>query len=1004
MKRHFMKSLKALGTGVMTLCVASLSFVSCYDDSALNGKLDELGNAVSAIDTRLKAVEALTTQLEALTERVEALYTLKFQVTSSNELQYSFDGGQTWLSTGITLAKELECECEEPIQVALEDNGSSVTITVGEQSFTIEKPQEIVFEIRAGKVYFESEGTQTVAMKTAGVEDLTVISYPKGWWAEINADGLIEVTAPNYEETQSQLDYETWTEIPAKYAAHGYVKVHACGADGKCMVGKLLVEVSQTPMVVNAYDGNAYFEVLGNWGTFYYGISTKETFEADIEPLLSDMNTSGWSNLTNNNGETYVKASLAELLGSEIEDGVEYVVWALVEDYTKATYNSEDFVKAFYSNVTVSAVEDMSKNNAYNIDVTVSVTGANSYIAVAMPDNPYASAEGYKAQMAEAYSYGEIFGKQHFDTYSGTLLDIAYGTTYSSSGAYQPNWKFYLLVMPIDGRPADAYTEDNVYLYEFTTSSLQAGGSVAANVKQVTEYMGRVFSYEDWTYHDQLITLDPMTQLGVELTPSSNDWKVVYAEWLSEEMWASVGASDESIVEYLLQGYGMTPAEVEKNYVLDVLPEQTAHFVAFYVDNDGKYGQVGHIALTSEALQSSDIEVSMTDNTVEGSLLNTTTLEVTLEATAEVSKYKYYWSNLDWAGKYTTLDEYQVAQELHFDSNAEEVTPEELVDGKLVITDHEYGSYYYLAVIAYDAAGAPGAVAAVTEYGCSFQLASVETENLVAEPVVTYSIPEVFDGGWGESYCWYNYGGGYQFSFGCTVAPVEGSEVAVLIADPANLNEYGYDVANKTAIQKASDLWAGAITGQSYYTYIVAEETAIEPRYMYGDDAISPIIMLSWKDAEGNYYYKEIGLAEEFATMKANVDQAFSPDKKQLTFIWEDMMGVPACLDLGYTTPGTASIAYDMVAAYGPDALPAEMHGLYAQYMAFNYELAATDATSGTITIIAYDHFGDEQRAEGSYTEWDGTSCVVNIETFYMMDVTMTVSAKPIELYIEQMM
>ena len=235
MKRHFMKSLKALGTGVMTLCVASLSFVSCYDDSALNGKLDELGNAVSAIDTRLKAVEALTTQLEALTERVEALYTLKFQVTSSNELQYSFDGGQTWLSTGITLAKELECECEEPIQVALEDNGSSVTITVGEQSFTIEKPQEIVFEIRAGKVYFESEGTQTVAMKTAGVEDLTVISYPKGWWAEINADGLIEVTAPNYEETQSQLDYETWTEIPAKYAAHGYVKVHACGADGKCM-------------------------------------------------------------------------------------------------------------------------------------------------------------------------------------------------------------------------------------------------------------------------------------------------------------------------------------------------------------------------------------------------------------------------------------------------------------------------------------------------------------------------------------------------------------------------------------------------------------------------------------------------------------------------------------------------------------------------------------------------------------------------------------------------
>ena len=972
-------SLKALCTGVMTLCVASLSFVSCYDDSALNAKVDELGNEVSALDSRLQAVEALTAKLEALTERVDALYTLKFQVTSANELQYSFDGGKTWVSSNIILAEELEC-----IPVALEDNGKSVTITVGDKSFTIEKPQEIAFEIRAGKVYFQSEGTQTVAMKSTGIEDISVLSYPKGWWAEINSDGLLEVTAPNYADTQSEMDWETWEEIPAKYAAYGYVKVHACGADGSCMVGKLLVEVSQTPMVVNAYDGMAYFEVLGNWGTFYYGISTKETFEADIQPLLSDMNTSGWSDLTNNDGETYVEVSLAELLGSDPKDGVEYVVWALVEDYSKATYNSEDFVKAFYSNVTVSAVEDMSKNNAYNIDVTVSVTGANSYIAVAMPDNPYASAEGYKAQMAEAYSYGEIFGKQHFDTYSGTLLDIAYGTTYSSSGAYQPNWKFYLLVMPIDGRPADAYTEDNVYLYEFTTSSLQAGGSVAANVKQVTEYMGKVFSYEDWKYHEQLITLDPMTQLGVELTPSSDDWKVVYAEWLSEEMWAAVGASDETIVEYLLEGYGMTPAEVEKNFVLTVLPEQTAHFVAFYVDNEGKYGQVAKLSLTSEALQASDITLAMTDNTVEGSLLNTTTLELTLEPSAEASMYKYVWTDLDWAGEYTSLDPTQLAQKIHFDTNAEEVSAADLVDGKLVIEGHEYGAFYYLAVLPYDAAGAPGAEAAVLEYGCSFQLANVITENLASEPVVTYAMPEFKDGSYGESYFWFD--GGAYYSFGINVAPAAGTEVAVLLVEPSNVLDYGYDLSAKTALQKASDLWAGAITGQSYYTYYLTEETAVDPRFFYGGENLAPVIMLSWVDAEGNYYYKEISLANEFAGMKNILNLAFGG--AQYAFNWEafaqlyGMTELPSVVDLGGTTPNYLMIGYSV------GAMDPEYDGMWMAYVEGNFEIEPTDYTSGKVWLLQEDFVtGELSRAMYiEYSDLTATSCTFNCEDFMLLN------------------
>ena len=155
-----MKSLMALCAGVMTLCATSSLFVSCdkYDDTELREQINDL-------DNRLDAVEALKGQLADLVAKVDGLYTLKFQVSDTNELQYSFDGGKTWIGTGIVLVDECDHECppcqyvpceHECPEVSLVDNGDTVTIKVGDAEFTIEKPQEIVFEIRAGKVYFES--------------------------------------------------------------------------------------------------------------------------------------------------------------------------------------------------------------------------------------------------------------------------------------------------------------------------------------------------------------------------------------------------------------------------------------------------------------------------------------------------------------------------------------------------------------------------------------------------------------------------------------------------------------------------------------------------------------------------------------------------------------------------------------------------------------------------------------------------------------------------------
>ncbi len=1004
MERHFMKSLKALCTGVMTLCVASLSLTSCYDDSALNAKMDELGKEVSELDARLQAVEALTAKLEALTARVDALYTLKFQVTTTNELQYSFDGGTTWVSTGIVLAKELECTCEVPeackcVEVSLTDNGDSVTITVGDKKFTIEKPEEIVFEIKAGKLYFESEGTQTVAMKSSGIEDISVLSAPKGWWAEINSDGLLEITAPNYEETQTVMDWETWTEIPAKYAASGYVKVHACGTEGKCMVGKLPVEVAENPVVVKAYDGNAYFTVVGQYGTFYYGVSTKDSFESDVQPLLAKMNESGWSDYTNNEGELSVTATIESLLGTAPVAGQEYVVWALVEDSMKSIYTTEDFIKSYYSLVEVSALEDKSKNNAYNIDITIDVTGADSYIAMANPFSEYAEPEYYKEQMVMAYAEGTVYGKKYNESYSGSLLDVAYGTTFSMSGNYQPNWKFYLYVLPLDGRPADEYTPENVYMFEYTTASLAAGGSINATAKQVTKYIGEVYDYDLWEYVEKEIVLDPQTQLGVELAPSASGWKAQYYEWMTPEQWAEYGVSDEKIVEYLLLGYGETPVDVKKMpcyAVAEALPGQTLHFVALYVDSNGKYGQIAKLELTTEDIDSSNIEAELNDNTVEGNLKNTNTLEVTITTNVPASQYKYVWFNTDYMDQeWKSLDRTSLAKKIYVETeDAVVVKAEELVDGKLLVENHEYGRNYFFAVLPYDAEGVPGAVASTLEYTNIFLLDNVITENLVGEPTVEYSLPEMMDGSYGQSYCWYD--DGYQYSFGFKVTPAAETEVVALLLEPTVDGEYGYK-SSMTVAEKASAMWADVFPSNgSIGTFTQAGN--YDPRF-FNSAVNEPLILLSWKDADDNYYYKEISLADEFAMMKATLD--FNKVGVQYTFDWTALAqqfgaeNLPSVMDFGCTTP-----SYFMIGLHYYAVDQSAPEDLWMAYVEGGYVVTPTSPTEGEVALISYDYATGEQvkSVQMTYSNLTETTCTFNAEQFMIENVTATLSSTHVKV------
>ena len=1048
-----MKGLAALCAGVMTFGATSSLFVSCdkYDDT-------ELRNQISELDKRVQNLESLKTQLAELTARVDALYTLQFREGENKELQYSFDGGKTWNHTGIFLAKETECQyvpCDHecpPCQyvpcdhqcpeVSLVDNGDSVTIKVGDAEFTIEKPEQVSFELRAGKVYFQSEGTASVAIKSAGIDDITVIAYPKGWYAEITPEGKLEVTAPNYEETQPELDYDTWTEIPAKYAASGYVKVHACSAEGKCMVGRLPVEVVDQALSVKAYGGNAYFTVATTyaWGpTYFYGVATKETLEAETAGLLQSMTNGGWDHydVYYNTDATELVVSVEELLGEEPQLGNEYVVWAVVEDYSKNSYSAEDLVLAYYSPLQATITEVEAEKTAYNVTVNVEVEGAEGYVAVAMPAMYCDDPDYQKEMMVMALTEGQYYGKFYTENYSGSALDIAAGTTYSMTGLYSPASDVFVFVLPIDGRPAEDYTAADVVMGQFTTAELTAGGSVDLAVEQVTSYWGEVYDYDIWDYVPALIELDPYTQLGVKVERTTNDaWSALYFDWLDEETYADYGAYEEDLVDYLLENsYGNLPGDVDSwpLYVTEkVAPATTRHFVAFVVDATGKYGKVAHVELTSQELVKADFTWAepIKTNVKDDVLKNTQTLEFTpaFEEGTEPASYKYVLAQTRYYNQYEGMDDAQMAEELYFStsSSVKTVTAEELVNGVLYVDGHSYGYPYYFAIVPIDAEGRPGASAYIMEYETVFAIDNVTTEGHeydVTEPAVKILLPEEWecypDGDWGDAayygyefqefYSKYN----FYYEIAYTVNPVEGTEVCSVLVDTESYT-LGADAATK-----AGQVWGGTLGSWNTNTTTEFYESSYRYFNHYEDEPAPALVLcVSWKDAEGNLYYKEYELQEEMqryadlmkeyiagtkeipAKPETPETPALTVAGKQWAFDWADygmMMGMEhmsSCIDLGVTMPDYFMCGVDYEAIYGPDAA-----GMWIAAVEGYFEVEPVDETSGNIWFFQADYVtGEMTRTETpmTYSNLTETTCTFNYPDFMINNVEATLMTETV--------
>ena len=146
------------------------------------------------------------------------------------------------------------------------------------------------------------------------------------------------------------------------------------------------------------------------------------------------------------------------------------------------------------------------------------------------------------------------------------------------------------------------------------------------------------------------------------------------------------------------------------------------------------------------------------------------------------------------------------------------------------------------------------------------------------------------------------------------------------------------------------------------------------------------VITFAWDG--GNYSDVKVVFTSEATELP-------TPDAKQWTFNWTamgmgDMAGV---LDFGVAIPGQCVVAYDPAVMGAPEGTP------YQIFNMIGYRFEAVDATSGKLTLISTDMFGDEITQEFTYSNLTETSCYFTFgeDSFIAQDADATLTEVAID-------
>ncbi len=603
----------------------------------------------------------------------------------TGKTEFSVDG-TNWYAIGVVFEN-----------VAVEGNELVLTLGGGEV-VRVPMAMEVAFDVKSGKLFFAPGETKVAALAVTAISEMFVVATPENWVATVEGNNLV-VTAP--EENPAYDPNDWWnTESPVLGDANGLVKVLAIGEDGSALVGSLKVSTNVDAVAVQAFGDTAYF-TSDSYYDYYYGVTKKSDYQQVINKVADALKKYDYTvleSLPYASGDQEVK--IADILGSEPEVGEEYIVWALIDDYQ--SYEANDAAYCFYQVLNAEIV--VTEVAAFDIQVEINIEGAQSYIALAMPEDYYQAeaddwSESTAGNMVSYYQMGQVYGIELTENYKGSLLDVAAGTQYGMSGYYAPNKKQYLLVLPIDGRPIEDYTEEDVIICEQANAGVTKGGEITLTIEQVYEYPN---------YDGSMKPVNKYNEVYVAVTPSEG-WHVVYNLWLTDEDLALYGSDDELINAMLKQWGNFASDASGKNtlYIPNTGMEQgeSINYVAIAMDVKGQYTQVYKQKVSTSEMEYSEtlsLAVSGDDMPLE----STVTLDVATTGTATLYRYVCF-SEDDSLWQYTYQgNSNKAADQLLMNTYSEWNNPSvevtSLENNQVVLSGLKYDVTHHFFIVAFD--------------------------------------------------------------------------------------------------------------------------------------------------------------------------------------------------------------------------------------------------------------------------------------------------------------
>lgn len=657
---------------------------------------------------------------------------LEFEVDpETNELLYSVDGGE-FEGTGAFVADDQEYLLTDFYQGETDEMDWETFEFVKEDFYTLVfggveyqlplyKVDNSVIALKAGKTYFEFGAEKTIDVVISDITSIYVMSKPDGWRAKL-VEKKLTVTAP------------AEAAVVAGYAeADGEVLLHCTTAEGKCKIAKLAVATTSGFSLVLTEEGGLTItnpevvtvetplgETLTDFNDAIVGLAPVASFEADplgyvknIDNNYDDlyyylsnwkMNTADvdedWNMVYTIGGaykpgvyevdviETTVPQMYADWTYGDEIPSTPFVVWACPVDENGMPRTAE-LVYAYYYPVVKATISEVAVSTS-DVEVTVSVVGAERYCVglvtdeqlygfpidsfMQMSEGPFGQFKQY-LQWAPEYAL-EPMGTQFGGEFGAEMPETVAASMFNYGEPLMPNTHFYMWVFPIvEGVDLADYTyEKNLkpYIYEFTTSSLSAGGSVTA-----------VFGEEDITF----------STMNVDLS-ADGAATMIYYNYFDLDTFNAFANDDAIAAALLADGYvikGDMGTAVNQN---DIAPGSEFMLATLAVDAEGKYGDVKSKFFAAPTIEFSDTFTASFGESASSVYYSGYKYDFPISvAGGEAAKYYYVWSTTE----YTDDQLKNLPLTYAYDYNFRSTT--NVAAGQLAGQYANASSTYYLAVV-----------------------------------------------------------------------------------------------------------------------------------------------------------------------------------------------------------------------------------------------------------------------------------------------------------------